>query len=183
MSRIVMCLDCPDYEKGGYCRHKRKDVGALAIACDHAIAINEKFNTEDTTEDMHTLSAKSYQETPEAPIEIELAEETPVPETKRCVCCGESKPLTEFYKDKKSGDGHQSYCKLCLSRKAAESARKARAEKRAQREAAKAAELPKTDELPKTVVVRETLTDKQMVDLLREHGWTVTCYRTITEEL
>ena len=38
-------------------------------------------------------------------------------------------------------------------------------------------------EQTQTVVVRETLTDKQMVDLLREHGWTVTCYRTITEEL
>lgn len=43
----------------------------------------------------------------------------------------------------------------------------------------------KTQEAPpqKTVVVRETLTDKQMVDLLREHGWIVTCTRTITEEL
>lgn len=36
MSRIVTCLDCPLYQKGGYCRHYRKDVGALQPACDHA---------------------------------------------------------------------------------------------------------------------------------------------------
>lgn len=33
------------------------------------------------------------------------------------------------------------------------------------------------------VVVREVLTDKQMVDLLREHGWTVTCEKYEKVEL
>ena len=183
MTRLVVCMDCPNYQKGGYCTHKRKDVSALAPACEYAKTINQKFNPEDIEEPMTTLSAKEYQETPEAPIDLEIVEEMPAPETKLCICCGETKPITEFYKDKKAADGHQSYCKTCLSRKAAERARKARAEKRAQREAAKTAEQTKTDEQPKKIVVRETLTDKQMVDLLREHGWTVTCYRTITEEL
>jgi hypothetical protein len=114
------------------------------------------FNPEDKEEDM----AK-------APIEIEITNAT-----KTCSKCGETKPLTDFYKDKKASDGHQSWCKRCVSVDNAQRARKAKAEKRT----AKA-------EQTQTVVVRETLTDKQMVDLLREHGWTVTCYRTITEEL
>lgn len=156
MSTIVVCLDCPNYQKGGYCRHYRKDVGALQPACDHAKKMDLTFNPEDKEEDM----AK-------APIEIEITNAT-----KTCSKCGETKPLTDFYKDKKASDGHQSWCKRCVSVDNAQRARKAKAEKRT----AKA-------EQTQTVVVRETLTEKQMVDLLREHGWTVTCYRTITEEL
>ena len=34
MSRIVVCMDCPNYAKGGFCNHKRKDTGALSPACD-----------------------------------------------------------------------------------------------------------------------------------------------------
>lgn len=156
MSRIVTCLDCPLYQKGGYCRHYRKDVGALQSACDHAKKMDLTFNPEDKEEDMAI-----------APIQIEITNAT-----KTCSKCGETKPLTDFYKDKKASDGHQSWCKRCVSVDNAQRARKAKAEKRT----AKA-------EQTQTVVVRETLTDKQMVDLLREHGWTVTCYRTITEEL
>lgn len=159
MSRIVTCLDCPLYQKGGYCRHYRKDVGALQPACDHAKKMDLTFNPEDKEEE-EDMAAK-------APIEIEITNAT-----KTCTKCGETKPLTDFYKDKKASDGHQSWCKRCVSVDNAQRARKAKAEKRT----AKA-------EQTQTVVVRETLTDKQMVDLLREHGWTVTCYRTITEEL
>jgi hypothetical protein len=36
---------------------------------------------------------------------------------------------------------------------------------------------------PTTIVVRETLTDEQMVNILREHGWEVTCRRTVTQEI
>mgnify|MGYP002519128633 CR=1 FL=1 len=36
MNRIVVCLDCPHYQKGGYCIKTRKDVGALTPACDKA---------------------------------------------------------------------------------------------------------------------------------------------------
>ena len=166
MGHIVVCLDCPNYQKGGFCTHKRKDVSALAPACDHAKKMNQTFNPEDKEDDMIT----------EKPIDIEIVEEPATP-SKVCICCGETKPLSEFYKDKKASDGHQSYCKRCLNLKAAERARKARAEKRAAKETAK------TEEQTKTVVVRETLTDKQMVDLLRAHGWEVTCKRIITEEL
>lgn len=161
MNRIIVCLDCPEYQKGGYCRHKRKDVSALTEACDHAKTMSLMFNPEDKEETMNTPLA-------------------PQAQTKTCSKCRETKPLTDFYKDKKASDGHQSWCKRCVSVDNAQRARKALAEKRA----AKAQEQPQpTEEQPKTVVVRETLTDKQMVDTLREHGWTVTCYRTITEEL
>ena len=162
MSRIVTCLDCPLYQKGGYCRHYRKDVGALQPACDHAKKMDLTFNPEDKEDDM-TLKEKYGTDL------ANLIEDAP---TKVCSKCGETKPLTDFYKDKKASDGHQSWCKRCVSVDNAQRARKAKAEKRI----AKA-------EQTQTVVVRETLTDKQMVDLLREHGWTVTCYRTITEEL
>lgn len=167
MSRITVCLDCPMYQTGGWCKHKRKDVGALQPACDHAKKMNETFNPEDKEEIMNNPLA-------------------PQAQTKTCTKCGRELPISEFYAKARSKDGLQTICKDCHNaaiqrcREQAQRARKALAEKRA----AKAQEQPQpTEEQPKTVVVRETLTDKQMVDLLREHGWTVTCYRTITEEL
>jgi nitrate/TMAO reductase-like tetraheme cytochrome c subunit len=33
--------------------------------------------------------------------------------TKRCTCCGESKPLDEFYSHRTNRDGLQSRCKDC----------------------------------------------------------------------
>lgn len=165
MSRIVTCLDCPLYQKGGYCRHYRKDVGALQSACDHAKKMDLTFNPENKEETMNTPLA-------------------PQAQTKTCTKCGRELPISEFYAKAGSKDGLQTQCKDChnaatqRSRERAQKARQALAEKRA----AKAQEQP-TKEQTQTVVVRETLTDKQMVDLLREHGWTVTCYRTITEEL
>lgn len=164
MTRLVVCMDCPNYQKGGYCTHRHKDVAALSPACDHAKAINQKFNPEDTEEPMTTLSAKDC--------DIELAE----PETKRCPRCGRDLPKEAFGKNRTTKDGLQNWCKECTN--AQEKVRKA-----AKAAAQNKTKAPKTDEQPKKVVVRETLTDKQMVDLLREHGWTVTCYRTITEEL
>ena len=206
MSRIVVCMDCPSYQKGGYCYHKKKDVGALSPACDHAKNLNQKFNPEDETVAEHQ----------------ELTMITPAHEepTKRCSKCGEVKPMSEFYKDTRATDGRQSACKHCTYLDNAARARRALAEKRAKAEAEQPAtktcpkcgrELPreafghkaeakdglqswcndcrkgktpeKGPEQPKTVVVRETLTDKQMVELLREHGWEVTCRRVVTEEL
>lgn len=167
MNRIVVCLDCPEYQKGGYCRHKREDVSALTEACDHAKTMNLMFNPEDKEETMSNPLA-------------------PQAQTKTCTKCGRELPISEFYAKAGSKDGLQTICKDCHNaatqrcREQAQRARKALAEKRA----AKTQEQPQpTEEQPKTVVVREKLTDKQMVDLLREHGWTVTCYRTITEEL
>ena len=34
-------------------------------------------------------------------------------ESKKCVKCSSTRPLNDFYKYKKSNDGHQSYCKKC----------------------------------------------------------------------
>lgn len=34
-------------------------------------------------------------------------------ETKRCAHCGQDKPMTEFYRDKHTRDGLQSWCKEC----------------------------------------------------------------------
>lgn len=34
-------------------------------------------------------------------------------ETKKCVHCGQEKPVTEFYKDSHTRDGLQSWCKQC----------------------------------------------------------------------
>ena len=200
MSRIVVCMDCPSYQKGGYCYHKKKDVGALSPACDHAKNLNQKFNPEDETVAEHQ----------------ELTMITPAPEstqTKTCSHCGETKPLADFYKDKKATDGHQSWCKRCVSLDNAARARKALAEKRAKTETKTCPkcgrELPREAFYPKLeakdglqswckecnaadkrkdkpgtpIVVRETLTDKQMVELLRQHGWEVTCKRVVTEEL
>ena len=37
--------------------------------------------------------------------------------TKTCTMCGESKPTSEFYKDKGGKDGHRSSCKCCTKRR------------------------------------------------------------------
>ncbi|MBQ2015581.1 MAG: hypothetical protein II207_01105, partial [Clostridia bacterium] len=127
----------------------------ICKTCYHESMSKKKYITK-TNEDMNTTT-----------------QETTTVQTKTCICCRETKPLTEFYRDKKATDGHQSYCKRCLNLRSAERARKARAEKRA----------AKAQDTQQTVVVRETLTDQQMVEALRARGWEVTCKRTITEEL
>lgn len=209
MSAVVVCLNCAFYQKGGYCRKKRRDIGALNPACENALAPDHvpeemvekaKLETErrctkcrqvlPLSEFEYTRSNKGekikrkicktcYHESMSKKKDITktnedmntTTQETTTVQTKTCICCGETKPIEEFYRDKKASDGHQSYCKRCLNLKSAESARKARAEKRA---AAKEI---------KNVVVRETLSDEQMVQALRAHGWEVVCKRTITEEL
>lgn len=120
MSRIAMCIDCPNYQKGGYCRHKKKDVGALSPACDHALTLNEKFNPED--EDAALEQAKpeekqmEYKAEPVGPKVISAeaerkaeknqrrrearAAKRPLPEkieTKHCPHCGRDLPISEYY--------------------------------------------------------------------------------------
>ena len=34
-------------------------------------------------------------------------------ETKKCACCGQELPTTEFYTSQRNKDGLQSYCKKC----------------------------------------------------------------------
>lgn len=156
MSKIITCLDCPLYQTGGYCRYKRKDVGALQTACDHAKKMNEKFNPEDSETMEHTT------------------EQTTTPTTKHCSRCGQDLPLDAFGSNKSAKDGKQRWCKKCMN----EVTSRARGNRPRERERETAA--PST---ANKVVVRETLTDEQMVMALRAHGWEVTCRRTITQEL
>lgn len=93
MSRIVVCMDCPDYAKGGFCNHKRKDTGALSPACDYALTLNNKFNPEDNDEPMGNLA--------------------PQAKTKTCTKCGRELPISEFYAKAGSKDGLQTICKEC----------------------------------------------------------------------
>lgn len=37
--------------------------------------------------------------------------------TKVCTCCGEEKPVTEFYRLKAGDEGRQSQCKKCIGEK------------------------------------------------------------------
>lgn len=93
MSRIVVCMDCPNYAKGGFCNHKRKDTGALSPACDYALTLNDKFNPEDNDEPMGNLA--------------------PQAKTKTCTKCGRELPISEFYAKAGSKDGLQTICKEC----------------------------------------------------------------------
>ena len=184
MSRITVCLDCPLYQTGGWCKHKRKDVGALQPACDHAKKMNETFNPEDKEEepmtDMNTRTEA----------------------TKLCKKCGRELTLDHFGKKNGTKDGLQYWCKECTT----QSILKARRAKKAAKAQAETVKEPK----PESIVMRETLTDEQMVmiqpkanpkrhqdprlknfeskelaDDLRHRGWDVKATRpkTIIEEL
>lgn len=107
MSRIVVCMDCPDYAKGGFCSHKRKDTGALSPACDYALTLNNKFNPEDNDEPMGNLA--------------------PQAKTKTCTKCGRELPISEFYAKAGSKDGLQTFCKECHN----EASKKSREKKEA----------------------------------------------------
>lgn len=161
MSRIVVCMDCPNYEKGGYCRHKHKDVGALALACDHAKELNKKFNPEDNEETMGNLA--------------------PQAKTKTCTKCGRELPISEFYARTGAKDGLQTICKECHNAKSKESI----ARRKAQAEEAKPKDTIKelTEAVAGITNGLKAVADRTLVDELRARGWTVTCTRTITEEL
>ena len=109
MSRIIMCLDCPDYQTGGYCRHKHKDVGALQPACDYALKMSEKFNQEDEETGMEPAAPEppkeetrqmEYKEERNQKRREARAAKRPLPEKiegKRCPHCGRDLPLSEYY--------------------------------------------------------------------------------------
>lgn len=107
MSRIVVCMDCPNYAKGGFCNHKRKDTGALSPACDYALTLNDKFNPEDNNEPMGNLA--------------------PQAKTKTCTKCGRELPISEFYAKAGSKDGLQTICKECHNEATKRSREKAQA--------------------------------------------------------
>ena len=145
MSRIAMCIDCPNYQKGGYCRHKKKDVGALSPACDHALTLNEKFNPEDEDAALEQAAPEERQmEFKAEPTDAERrtekkprrrearAAKRPLPEEKtdRKVCphCGRDLPISEYYM--KKGKPYW-ICKECTKAYNTQKAKEARAAKTA----------------------------------------------------
>ena len=207
MSAIVVCLDCPNYQKGGWCRLKKKEVGALQEACERAglettaredlrLSVTEKqcpkcgrvlpkerfaknsHAADDLQSHCRECNLEAYNRWREKhpkrkrnqsndKSSIEKTMETTIT-TKTCPRCGRELPCETFGKHARTRDGLQPYCKECRSQ-----ARIGKSSRPGQ----------ETQTSYTRTVVRETLTDKQMVDQLREHGWTVTCTRTITEEL
>ena len=91
MGRIAVCLSCPEYQKGGYCRKKHKDVGALQPACQE---MNDLINNKE--EEMETMNTQTQ-------------------ETKRCPKCGRDLPREAFNKRTLSPDGLQPYCLECTN--------------------------------------------------------------------
>ena len=200
MSAVVVCLDCAFYQKGGYCRKIRRDISALNPACEKALAPDHvpeemveeaKLETErrcTKCRQVLPLNEFDYTRTNKGEKikrkicktchhesmrkrsrkkDITKTNEDMNVETKHCKKCGQDLPISAFGKKAGTKDGLQNWCKACTT-KAVLDARKAK----------KAAK-----EQTKKVVVRETLTDEQMVQTLRARGWEVTCKRTITEEL
>ena len=167
MSRVTVCLDCPLYQTGGWCKHKRKDVGALQPACDHAKKMNETFNPEDKEEepmtDMNTRTEA----------------------TKLCKKCGRELTLDHFGKKNGTKDGLQYWCKECTTRNVLE-ARRAKKAAKAQTETETETE---TEKEPKPIfnpiIAVEDIPDQTLADELRRRGWDVKATRpkTIIEEL
>lgn len=96
MNAIEVCLDCPEYQKGGYCLHKRKNVGALDNACEHSQKMAER---------MDGSSAE-----PERVMEYKSAPVT----TKKCTRCGEVLPFDSFeWYNYKGTNKMRNICKKC----------------------------------------------------------------------
>ena len=108
------------------------------------------------------------------------------PRTKVCKKCGRELPLESFAWHK-SGC-RKGVCRECTS----EALKKARAKKAASKAdepivtvkpEAKKRRAEEIERNANKVALNANYTDEQMVALLREHGWTVTCVRTVHEEL
>lgn len=104
MNRIVVCLDCPHYQKGGYCIKTRRDVGALTPACDKA--------PKDTPEDLDTADTPKTEpqqlQAPQEPLET--------PGHKKCTKCGRVLPLSSYgWINAKTGRKKRRMCQECYS--------------------------------------------------------------------
>ena len=219
MSAVVVCLHCAHYQKGGYCRKKRRDISALQTACENALAPD--YVPEDALLKITPDPVNHTKKCAKCGKDLQLSEyeytrsnkgekirrrtcktcyheimkcrhnknkknkEDMNVETKHCKKCGQDLPISAFGKKAGTKDGLQYWCKTCTT-KAILDARKSKkaAKEQEQPTPTKEQEQPTpTKEQTKNVVAHETLTDKQMVQALRAHGWEVTCKRTITEEL
>lgn len=172
MGRIAVCLSCPEYQKGGYCRKKHKDVGALQPACQE---MNDLINNKE--EDMETMK--------------------PTPETKRCPKCGRDLPREAFNKRTLSPDGLQPWCRECTNESARQSmAKKAKALKEEEPKkkpkpaepAQTAAPVPAQDPQPKEGPAPNTpcqdpalenFSSQKLADELRARGYHVDAFREI----
>lgn len=165
MNRIVVCLDCPEYQKGGYCNFKRKSVGALDNACEHS---------------------QSLAEFPEPKAEEKVMEYKSAPETtKKCERCGEVLPLEQFeWYNYKGTNKRRRICSKCYHDAMKKNDKKAEGMKVCMREnLRKHVSKPKPKPEPERIVVREVMTDEQMVAELRANGWEVICRKTVHLEL
>lgn len=249
MNRIVVCLDCPEYQKGGYCLHRRKNVGALDSACEYSQSLEDNpeakaeekvmeyksapvttkkcarcgevlpfdsfewYNYKGTNK-MRNICKKCYHE---AMRKKENAQ------TKVCNGCGKELPLSDFYE---KGNGHTFMCKECTRKYNNKKRKEIQDKKDAEQNAGATTKVckscgrelsldafgghaktwdrkntvclecmsaklrkniskPKKVEAPgpQRIVVREVMTDEQMVAALRANGWEVTCRKMVHLEL
>lgn len=125
MGRIVVCIDCPHYQKGGYCQKKRKDVGGLQPACQEILDSLTEQQEKDEMMDSIAMTGRKAPETPEAKPKAETKTEAK-PKTKTCPKCKRELPRSAFAAKLEAKDGLQSWCMECTKeayRKRAEARR------------------------------------------------------------
>ena len=141
MGIVSVCLDCPHYQTGGWCRVKQKTVSALAPACEDSQKINEdqeddglktcrkcgrvlpKENfaknagapdgLQSTCRECAAAAFKAWQDKQKEKKNPmkEEQEMETTTQTKRCPKCGRDLPRDAFHP--KLEDGLQSWCKDC----------------------------------------------------------------------
>ena len=143
MGIVSVCLDCPHYQNGGWCRKKQKTVSALAPACEASktpdedlvddglktcrkcgrVLPKENFSKNASSPDgLQTTCRDCAAEAFKAWQEKQKERKNPMKEepemetptqTKRCPKCGRDLPRDAFYPKLEAKDGLQSYCKEC----------------------------------------------------------------------
>jgi hypothetical protein len=105
------------------------------------LARRGKLNDDDLMEIFKALEGRAHPPAEVLPQTVGTAERQPKeeavkeqekPKEKRCVRCGQTKPLEAFCKDRKAFDGHKSYCLACNRIVQNEFARKLRESKKAE---------------------------------------------------
>lgn len=154
MGIVSVCLDCPHYQNGGWCRMKRKTVSALSPACEDSKKTNEGVEDDGlktcrkcgrvlpkenfsknasspdglqiTCRDCAAAAFKSWQEKQkERKNPMKYDQDMETPtQTKRCPKCGRDLPRDAFYPKLEAKDGLQSYCKECAKPKVKKDAEK-----------------------------------------------------------